>query len=250
MQSRKVRATRQNWALPEIRVSRNQNIEHTSIVFTYDVISSHIPLTTTCWVTNHLKHNFHVHNSYTPYYTRIIPAWRYFMEALLSILLGLMLLTSLVGISYATPIVQPTQDTCPLQPPNIQNQNLQPCSPYPPHERFVHACVTFKNTSAPSLSLFLWTHVRIAGLLYVVNDQFQSVALRSPFSKVSRLSPRDPIKLGYDLSSVSDLQESYAPKSILCVWAYRSTFHSQERRIQEDTDKIVSQMITHPSYIA
>ncbi|MGD0422514.1 MAG: hypothetical protein ABSA92_03540 [Candidatus Bathyarchaeia archaeon] len=33
------------------------------------------------------------------------------MKTVLSILLGLMLLTSLVGISYATPTVQPTQST-------------------------------------------------------------------------------------------------------------------------------------------
>ena len=45
------------------------------------------------------------------------------MKATLSILLGLMLLTSLVGVSYATPM-QPTQNTggvnnaCLQQPPN------------------------------------------------------------------------------------------------------------------------------------
>ncbi len=33
------------------------------------------------------------------------------MKAFLSILLGLMLLTSLVGISYATPVMQPAQNT-------------------------------------------------------------------------------------------------------------------------------------------
>ena len=35
---------------------------------------------------------------------------RYFVKALLSTLLGLMLLTSLVGITYATPVMQPTQN--------------------------------------------------------------------------------------------------------------------------------------------
>ncbi len=35
--------------------------------------------------------------------------WRYSMRAILSIILGFMLLTSLVGISYATPIMQPSQ---------------------------------------------------------------------------------------------------------------------------------------------
>ena len=41
----------------------------------------------------------------------IIRRRRYSVKALLSILLGLMLLTSLVGISYATPTVQPTQSS-------------------------------------------------------------------------------------------------------------------------------------------
>ena len=37
--------------------------------------------------------------------------WRCSMKTVLSILLGLILLTSLVGISYATPTVQPVQST-------------------------------------------------------------------------------------------------------------------------------------------
>jgi hypothetical protein len=45
------------------------------------------------------------------------------MKAFLSILLGLMLLTSLVGISYATPTMQPTRsggdnNSCVLLPPD------------------------------------------------------------------------------------------------------------------------------------
>lgn len=53
---------------------------------------------------------------------------RYFVKALLSIFLGLMLLTSFLGISYATPNVnlQPAgsnYNSCSLQPPNTSNMN-------------------------------------------------------------------------------------------------------------------------------
>ena len=52
------------------------------------------------------------------------------MKALFSVLLGLMLLTSLVGISYATPVMQPTQNTsgdnCGQQSPGNWNYNVTP----------------------------------------------------------------------------------------------------------------------------
>jgi len=37
--------------------------------------------------------------------------WRFSVKALLLVLLGLVLLTSLVGISYATPTLEPTQNS-------------------------------------------------------------------------------------------------------------------------------------------
>ena len=47
------------------------------------------------------------------------------MKAILSILLGIMLLTSLVGVSYASPIMQPSgNDTC---SPNSSNYNPGDC---------------------------------------------------------------------------------------------------------------------------
>ena len=73
------------------------------------------------------------------------------MKAFLSIFLGFMLLTSLVGISYATPIVQPAQGSgsnnngCVLLPPNNPNYDPQDChgahqggNDDPPHH--IHAC--------------------------------------------------------------------------------------------------------------
>jgi hypothetical protein len=74
------------------------------------------------------------------------------VKALLSILLGLMLLTSLLGISYATPTVQPAQstggntNTCAQMSPSNPNYAADNCfmhdggnggSHDPPH----HSCV-------------------------------------------------------------------------------------------------------------
>lgn len=57
--------------------------------------------------------------------TRSIWRWRYFVKVLLSILLGTILLTSLVGVSYATPTMQPVQgSSC---DPNSPNYNGTPC---------------------------------------------------------------------------------------------------------------------------
>lgn len=67
---------------------------------------------------------------------------RYFVKAILSILLGMMLLTSLVGITYANP-VQPLDNNNPCtQPPNNPNYDPGNCgahaggNPNPPE----HGC--------------------------------------------------------------------------------------------------------------
>ncbi len=64
----------------------------------------------------------------------IIRGWRSLVKAFLSILLGLMLLTSLVGISYATPVMQPVQNTggdnnsCTQLTPNNPNYYTLGCA--------------------------------------------------------------------------------------------------------------------------
>jgi len=49
------------------------------------------------------------------YVVSSVNGWRYSMKTVLSTLLGLMLLTSLVGLSYATPTVKPAQSTSATQ---------------------------------------------------------------------------------------------------------------------------------------
>ena len=87
-----------------------------------------------------------------------IRGWRYYVKALLSILFGFMLLTSLVGISYATPIIQPTQgsgdvNACVNLKPNDPNYTALGCAGaahqngnenQPPHA----TCVTGQKADA------------------------------------------------------------------------------------------------------